>query len=139
MAKPIRIILDTNWYVSASFNKNSRQLLYNLFNNKSVVVFLSDEILNEYIKVIKRAKFRSLITDDLIERFLIVIFTKTEKIERKTNFEGSRDPKDNFLIALSIDNEVDFLVTGDKDLLILGKIGATQIITLTEFFDNHAS
>jgi len=46
-----------------------------------------------------------------------------------------RDPKDNFLLSLAIDGKADYLLSGDKDLLVLKKIGNTEIKTISEFFD----
>ncbi len=44
-----------------------------------------------------------------------------------------RDTKDNFLLALAKDGNADFLITGDKDLLVLEKYENTQILTYREF------
>jgi len=44
-----------------------------------------------------------------------------------------RDTKDNFLLNLAIDGKVDYLVTGDKDLLVLEKVGKTRVVTLAKF------
>ncbi|MGG7664755.1 putative toxin-antitoxin system toxin component, PIN family [Dyadobacter sp. BHUBP1] len=44
-----------------------------------------------------------------------------------------RDPKDNFLLALALDSNADFLITGDADSLVIEQIGKTRIITLTDF------
>lgn len=46
-----------------------------------------------------------------------------------------RDSKDNFLLALSQDAEADFLITGDKDLLVLHIFGKTKILTLSDFIN----
>ena len=46
-----------------------------------------------------------------------------------------RDPKDTFLLALAKDGKADYLLTGDKDLLILTKFGKTKIKTITDFID----
>ena len=48
-----------------------------------------------------------------------------------------RDPKDNFLLALSIDGNANFLITGDKDLLDLKKFGETKIISIAEFLQDY--
>lgn len=61
----------------------------------------------------------------------IETFGQLIKVESKTN--KCRDPKDNFLLSLSIDGKADFLVTGDSDLLILKKIENTQIVSWAEF------
>ena len=50
-----------------------------------------------------------------------------------TNVNKCRDTKDNYLLNLSIDGKADYLITGDKDLLVLKKIENTQIVTLKEF------
>ncbi|MFN3803082.1 putative toxin-antitoxin system toxin component, PIN family [Belliella pelovolcani] len=48
-----------------------------------------------------------------------------------------RDPKDNFLLSLSVDGKADFLVTGDSDLLVLGKIEKTKIVSWAEFISKE--
>lgn len=44
-----------------------------------------------------------------------------------------RDEKDNFLLNLAVDGNADYLITGDKDLLVLEKIEKTKILTYSEF------
>jgi predicted nucleic acid-binding protein len=44
-----------------------------------------------------------------------------------------RDPKDNYLVPLAIDSKADFLITGDKDLLELNKIGKTIVLNYNDF------
>ena len=133
MAKRIRVILDTNWYISATINKNSRRTLYGILKNKNIVILFSDEIFKEYNQVITRNKFKSIITAHQVTRFMNLVISKVEIIGISTNIEGSRDPKDNFLLSLSNDNNVDYLITGDLDLLILKKIGKTTILLLQDF------
>ena len=40
-----------------------------------------------------------------------------------------RDPKDDYLIAHAIAARADYLVTGDKDLLVLGAVGGITILS----------
>jgi len=44
-----------------------------------------------------------------------------------------RDPKDLYLLALAKVNNADFLLTGDKDLLILKRHEHTRIISFAGF------
>ena len=44
----------------------------------------------------------------------------------------SRDPKDKYLLDLSLHVEADYLVTGDKDLLVLKEYSQTKIISFSE-------
>ncbi len=43
-----------------------------------------------------------------------------------------RDVKDNFLLNLAIDSNADYLITGDSDLLDLGIIHNTKILTIKD-------
>jgi len=47
--------------------------------------------------------------------------------------EICRDPKDDFLLGLAEIAKADYLVTGDRDLLILKKHKMTRIVTVREF------
>jgi predicted nucleic acid-binding protein len=44
-----------------------------------------------------------------------------------------RDPEDDYLLALAHDSNADFLITGDKDLLVLKKINNADIINYSDF------
>ena len=46
-----------------------------------------------------------------------------------------RDLKDDKLLELAVSGNVDFLVTGDKDLLVLNPFRGVEIIAPREFLD----
>ncbi len=66
---------------------------------------------------------------DLID--LIQAIGKIVKITREPDL--FRDPKDNFLLALSDKGKADYLVTGDTDLLSIREYKGTKIIAIDEF------
>lgn len=131
--KKLKIILDTNWYISATINQKSRRRLYELLTNKNLVILFSNEILSEYNQVIKRDKFKKIINYAQVTRFMNLVISRTELIEIKSDLKGSRDLGDNFLLSLSHDSNADYLVTGDLDLLVLKISGTTKITTLNDF------
>lgn len=45
----------------------------------------------------------------------------------------TRDLKDDYLLAYAVVGEADYLVTGDKDLLVLEKIGEVAIVSPADF------
>jgi putative PIN family toxin of toxin-antitoxin system len=45
----------------------------------------------------------------------------------------TRDPGDDYLIAHAVLEQVDYLVTGDKDLLVLGEVAGVQIVSPAGF------
>ena len=131
--KRINLILDTNWYVSASINRNSRRLLYNLLINENLTIYYALELLTEFEAVIQRKKFEKYIRQDQINRFVSLVLTRLHQVEIKTRVRLSRDAKDNFLLSMALDCGADYLITGDPDLLVLGEFGKTKILNMTEF------
>jgi predicted nucleic acid-binding protein len=59
--------------------------------------------------------------------------SKIKNIEIKSDLTGSRDLNDNFLLSLSHDADADYLITGDKDLLVLEETGSTKIMLMGDF------
>ncbi len=54
-------------------------------------------------------------------------------IEIRSTVLLCRDPKDNYLLALAQDSQADYLVTGDRDLLILENFAGTIILSYQDF------
>jgi uncharacterized protein len=130
--KVSRIIIDTNLWISFLITKDFTKLDKIIFSGLGILVF-SKELLDEFLEVAKRPKFRKyfLLTD--IEEILETIHEYADFVEVKTKINLCRDPKDNFLLSLSIDGNADFLITGDDDLLDLVSFGETNIMTISNF------
>jgi putative PIN family toxin of toxin-antitoxin system len=45
----------------------------------------------------------------------------------------TRDPRDDYLLCPAVIERVDYVVTGDKDLLVLGSYRGVHIVTPREF------
>jgi putative PIN family toxin of toxin-antitoxin system len=129
-----RIIIDTNLWISFLITKDFSKLDEIIFSRNAKLVF-SQELLNEFLEVVQRPKFRRFFSAKDIEAILETIEEYAVYIKVNTLVEICRDPKDNFLLSLSIDGKADFLITGDKDLLAMNKFGETIILTITEFLN----
>jgi putative PIN family toxin of toxin-antitoxin system len=131
-----RIILDTNLWISFLITKDFSKLDEIIFSKKSILIF-SQELLEEFIEVVKRPKFRRYFAQSDIEELLETIDEYGEFIVVKSKIEICRDAKDNFLLSLAVDGSADFLLTGDQDLLMIEKIGKTNIKTISSFFEDE--
>ena len=127
-----RIIIDTNLWISFLITKDFTKLDEIIFSRQAILVF-SQELLDEFLEVAKRPKFRRFFSASDIEEILETIDEYADFVKVKTKIEVCRDPKDNFLLSLSVDGKVNFLLTGDIDLLDLNKFGETTIITISDF------
>lgn len=127
-----RIIIDTNLWISFLITKDFTKLDEIIFTRKGILVF-SQELLDEFLAVARRPKFRRFFSAADIEDILETIDEYADFVKVQSKLEVCRDPKDNFLLSLSIDGQADFLLTGDKDLLDLTKFGETKIISISDF------
>lgn len=129
-----KIILDTNLWISFLISKKYSQL-DKLIEKKRITLIFSNELLEEFIDVVSRPKFAKYFSKDDIEKILEYFDQYGELIEVKSDIKICRDEKDNFLLNLSTDSKAEYLITGDKDLLILENIESTKILTFTEFIE----
>lgn len=134
--KVSRIIIDTNLWISFLITKDFTKLDEIIFSRNGILIF-SQELLDEFLEVARRPKFRRFFSSTDIEEILETIEEYAEFVKVQTQIEVCRDPKDNFLLSLSIDGNADVLLTGDKDLLEINKFGETIILTISEFLQDE--
>lgn len=130
--KKDRIIIDTNLWIS--FLLSSRNSgLDKFFIDQSVTVLFSQELLEEFIEVARRPKLKKYFNVADLESLLHQINLHAEFVHVTSQSAACRDPKDNFLLSLALDSNANYLLTGDKDLIDLKKVGRTKILTLTQY------
>lgn len=130
----INLVIDANWYVSACISRNSRHALYyHILKDQRFQVFYSKELLEEFEGVIARPKFQKFITRHQVFRFrsLLLLFPKMTKIHFVPDVV--RDTDDNYLLGICDSCQAQYLITGDKDLLVLKNYKNTSIVSLGQF------
>jgi putative PIN family toxin of toxin-antitoxin system len=127
-----RIIIDTNLWISFLITNDFNKLDHFLNSDKYLVVF-SDELFDEFLEVVHREKFARYFNDLNIKILVEIINEKALFVKVFSIVNVCRDVKDNFLLSLAIDGEVDYLITGDNDLLILKYYQKTSILTINDF------
>lgn len=123
-----RVILDTNLWISYLIT-NSFNEIDEFIQEEKIILIFSEELLDEFIEVAKKPKLKKFFLTKDVESLLTTFNEFAELISIESQIDVCRDKKDNFLLNLAIDGKADYLVTGDKDLLILENIGKTQILT----------
>jgi len=127
-----RIIIDTNLWISFLITNDFNKLDHFLNSDKYLVVF-SDELFDEFLDVVHREKFALYFNDLNIKILVEIINEKALFVKVFSIVNVCRDVKDNFLLSLAIDGDVDYLITGDNDLLILKHYQKTSILTINDF------
>ena len=49
--------------------------------------------------------------------------------------EACRDPKDNMVLATAVEGQVEYIVTGDPDLLVMGEFEGIRIVNAKQFLE----
>jgi putative PIN family toxin of toxin-antitoxin system len=93
----------------------------------------SDATIMELAMVLARRKFDRYVERELRNRYLARVIDISERIVVTAAVATCRDPKDNRLLEVAGDGKADVLVTGDRDLLVLGRHESTPILSPAAF------
>jgi len=122
---------DSNVYISALvFRKKALDLL-DLAIEQGVEIAISDEIVEETIRVL-REKFHW--SDERLEEARATISSITRRVAPTEKLDVVKsDPDDNKIVECAIAAGSDYLVTGDNGILSLGSYGKTRMIKPSDF------
>ncbi|MEW6040521.1 MAG: putative toxin-antitoxin system toxin component, PIN family [Elusimicrobiota bacterium] len=125
------VVIDTNVFISALWGSEACRQIYELLKEDKFHLAISDDLLSEIKRTLNRLKF-NLQKEEVID-IAEHIRQKAKKIFPKETILLCRDPKDNIILECALAGKVDFIVTGDKDLLSLNSFRNIPIITPRQF------
>lgn len=131
-SKSYKIIVDSNIWISFLIGRNLIGL-QNHIDSQNLKIITCNEQLIELSEVFKKPKLKKYFTKDQITEFFELLDESSDSIIISTKSNIYRDPKDNYLVSLALDSKADFLISGDKDLLELNKIGETVVLKYADF------
>jgi len=129
-----RVVVDTNVLVSALVRGGKpRRLVLELLDDHSLL--LSAQMLAELVEVLSRQKFR-LVGRGRIDRFVSGLIRESEISTVRSHLEVvEQDQDDNTVLATAHDGNADYVVTGDKHLLVLRQFKGIRIVKVTEMLE----
>ncbi len=129
------IILDSNILLSALISPHSPpHIIYQAWQKNIFKVATCREQIDEIRSASRYPKFRNILQPHRVGLMLNNL-QKTIVIENLFYKYETKDPNDDWLLALAEEVQADYIVTGDKNSGILErkKIGKTQIVTAQLF------
>ncbi len=126
-----KLVLDTNTIISAFFWEGNEAELFRKIENDKAELYITGEILKEIEDVIKRPKFSevmrkaNLTPGQIIQK---IISLSHLVIAPQLNIKVCRDEKDNKIIECAQSAKADYIVSGDKDLLVLKEYNGIPIV-----------
>ncbi len=132
MSKP-RVILDTNVLISYVLKPSAgmSRVVHTAFDHGSLLI--SQDTFDELRNIIERFVKRGFVTVQEASEFLGSIVEAAEWVKILETVHACRDPKDDKFLELAVNGQATFLVTGDKDLLVLHPFKETQILSPRDF------
>jgi putative PIN family toxin of toxin-antitoxin system len=129
----LRTGVDTNTLISSVLLANS---VPNLAVHKARglgVLLFSDATFAELNQVIFRPKFDKYVSITVRSEFISRLRETSEWINVQENVTICRDPKDDKFLAVVANGNANWLITGDRDLLVLQALRSTRIVSPAQF------
>jgi hypothetical protein len=127
----MRLILDTNVLVAALMAPDGPpHHLFEAFLNDRFTLITSDIQIDEFSRVTRYPAVRSRIHPVQAGRLVNALRSLSVLLERLPAAAISRDPHDDYLFAMALAGDAEYLVTGDKaGVLAVGRYGRTRVVT----------
>lgn len=93
------------------------------------------EIIDEYEEIVREMIDRK--QGRINRQLLAPLVQALEMVEPVTHVDLCRDPDDNKFLGCAKDAKALYIVSGDKDLLVLEKFENIEIITAKEFCERY--
>lgn len=135
----LRVLLDANIFMSFLLTSRSASPPVRVVEAAlagGYLLIFPDEVASEILrrtaaKPYLRRRIPAPLVDRLIADLRAVAIPRPGPLHRPGAI--SRDPKDDYLLAHAIAARADYLVLGDKDLLVLGRVEGVRIVDPAEF------
>ena len=130
----MKVVIDTNVVISAVFFGGVPRRIVEEAMAGRVQVCATAAIVEEYNEVVaemierKQGRLRR----DMLAPFI----ARLKLVEPVSSVAVCRDPDDDKFISCAVDAGAKYIVSGDKDLLVLGKYKDIEIVTAKEFGDS---
>ncbi len=119
-----RLVLDPGVLVSALVSGHGPPArLLDRWREGAFDLVVSPRLLTELAGVLTRPKFRLILTEREASEFVSVLAREAVTIDDPASaVRLTRDPDDDYLVALAQASSADFVVSGDRDLVELAGV-----------------
>ena len=129
----MKVILDANVFLSYLLAPTTERVITTSMKacfTENVDLFVPPELLAEIVDELQnKPYFRERVPQNLVVNFIqqmTLLADFLAPLEIIPSF--SRDPDDDYLLAYGVINEIDYLVTAARDLLVLQQVTQVHIV-----------
>ena len=131
----MRRVLDTNIVVSGLLWNGAPAQLIDLARMDEIELFSSRVLLAELTRILRRAKFsRAVTASGMTLDELVLGYSELATLVMSADITPTvlRDPDDDHVLACALAAEVEWIVSGDRDLLDIGTFRGMPIVTAAQ-------
>jgi len=133
----MKVVFDTNIWLSGIFWKGEASKVIESCINKKIEIIITNEILTEIIEVLnKELKFQRFIENrkQSVEDLITTILSFSTLIKTTSKINLIKDHlQDNIILEAALDGNSDYIVSYDKHVLNMLEFREIKIITPKEF------
>lgn len=133
MTNSLRIVIDSNILVSRLLLPDSVPARAVQKALRTGQILISDAVLAELAAVLARPKFDPYVSIADRQEFIRLLGRVAERVRVVYRVHACRDPKDNIILEVAVNGAANLIVTGDQDLLSLGRYHDIPILTPAAF------
>jgi uncharacterized protein len=136
----IRALLDTNVLASGIVMLNRGEpppvAILRLARRRAFKIVTSDAVLSELQRTLDKPYFADIVPEKRRARAITLLSRLAEEASVSEAPERvATHPEDDLILAAAVSAEVDYLVTGDRQLLALGAYGGVRIVSPAAFVE----
>ena len=124
----VRYVIDTNVIISSAFFGGPPGQIFDEALLNDIFIF-TNETLEELREVLFRSKFDDYMSRSKRVSLLEEVLSASIIVETVTIQTKSKDHKDDKFLAAAVSGNANYLITGDRDLLILQMVDGIPIIS----------
>jgi putative PIN family toxin of toxin-antitoxin system len=130
----MKIVIDSNIFVSSFFWGGYPQKVFDRVIYGFDELYITNEIIKEITSVMGSSKFTA--SSNEIKDYIKIIEKYSKIIISKNVPESvSRDKDDDKILQCGLDGNVDIILTGDTDLLVLREYKSIKIIRPKDYLE----
>ena len=131
----MKVVVDTNVMISGVFFGGAPRMVLNAIVDEKITACATLEIVDEYQEIVEEMIARK--QGHLSRTILDPLIQKLRLIEQQSDVQVCRDPDDDKFLNCAKDSGSVYIVSGDKDLLVIQDFEGIKIVTAKQFCDMY--
>ncbi len=133
----MRIVIDTNVLIAGVFFGGFPRKILSAVVRQKIVACATPEIINEYEEIVQ--EMINMKQGHINREILSPLIKVMEIIEPVTHVRICRDLDDDKFLECAKDSQALYIVSGDKDLLVIKRFENVRIVTAKDFCEEYFS